>query len=118
MNGWIMTGVAPFSEVTIPLQSLNLFNNSQDPNGTWNFIVTDLFIPADTGSFHYVNLTFSINPPADPTSTSGPCSDTNLEDANARIQTVLIVIYCRISLLPPPVSYGTIMSIPDISLLV
>lgn len=77
MNGWIMTGVAPFLGSYYPLQSLNLFNNSQDPNGTWNFIVTDLFIPADTGSFHFVNLTFSINPPADPTSTSGPCSDTN-----------------------------------------
>lgn len=77
VNGWIMTGVAPFLGSYFPLQSLNLFNNGQDPNGIWYFIVTDLFLPADTGSFHFVNLTFGVNPPPDPGGTSGPCSDTN-----------------------------------------
>ena len=77
VNGWVMTGTAPFTGSYFPMQSLNLLNNGQDPNGVWYFCVTDLFLPADTGSFHYVNLTFMNNPPADPTGTSGPCNEQN-----------------------------------------
>ncbi len=52
------------------------FNNGQNPNGTWNLIVRDVFIPTDTGSFHYINITFGLNPPADPAS-PGPCGTGN-----------------------------------------
>ncbi len=71
-----MNGTAPFQGNYLPQQSLNNLNNGQNPNGTWNFIITDLFVPADTGSFHFVSLVFGNNPPPDPTVT-GPCSNSN-----------------------------------------
>lgn len=74
LNGWIQLAPAPFSGSYIPQSSLNQFNDGSDPNGTWNLIVRDVFTPADSGSVHYVNLSFQQHPPADPTQSSGPCS--------------------------------------------
>jgi PKD domain-containing protein/proprotein convertase P-domain-containing protein len=64
-NGFLANGSAPFTGIWIPLESLNLLNNGQNPNGTWLFCVTDA-VAVDTGSIHSVTLTFSNNPPADP----------------------------------------------------
>ncbi|MEO5572179.1 MAG: PKD domain-containing protein [Bacteroidia bacterium] len=64
-NGFLVNGTAPFTGTWIPLESLNLLNNGQNPNGTWLFCVTDA-VAVDTGSIHSVTLTFSNNPPADP----------------------------------------------------
>ncbi|MEP7168579.1 MAG: PKD domain-containing protein [Bacteroidota bacterium] len=64
-NGFLVNGTAPFTGTWIPLESLNLLNNGQDPNGTWLFCVTDV-VAVDTGSIHNVTLTFDVNPPADP----------------------------------------------------
>lgn len=75
-GGYVMTGIAPFIGSYFPLQSLNVLNNGQDPNGTWYFIITDLFIPLDSGTFNWVNLSFGVNPPPDPAQGS-PCSQQN-----------------------------------------
>src|SRR5204862_230745 len=40
-------------------------------------IVRDVFTPADTGSVHYFNITFGLNPPPDPPVSAGPCSSSN-----------------------------------------
>src|SRR6185436_1670587 len=64
-NGFLVNGAAPFTGIYIPLESLNLLNNGQNPNGTWLLCVTDA-VAVDTGSIHSVTLTFSNNPPADP----------------------------------------------------
>ncbi|HKR04332.1 MAG TPA: PKD domain-containing protein [Bacteroidia bacterium] len=65
VNGFLVNGSAPFTGIWIPLESLNLLNNGQNPNGTWLFCVTDV-AAVDTGSIHSVTLTFSNNPPPDP----------------------------------------------------
>jgi PKD repeat protein len=64
-NGFLVNGAAPFTGIYIPLESLNMLNNGQDPNGTWLFCVTDV-AAVDTGSIHSVTLTFDVNPPVDP----------------------------------------------------
>jgi subtilisin-like proprotein convertase family protein len=76
-NGWITFGNAPFYGSYYPQQSINLFNDGQNPNGTWYLHVRDVFTPSDTGSVQYWNITFGPNPPPDPSTTSGPCSQTN-----------------------------------------
>lgn len=76
-GGWINLAPTPFTGTYIPQESINGFNDGSDPNGTWELLVRDVFTPADTGSFHYVNLTFMFNPPPDPISGSGPCSSGN-----------------------------------------
>jgi hypothetical protein len=75
-DGTITGASAPFNGNYYPRQSLNLLNNSQDPNGTWYFIVRDVFAPTDTGFFQSVSITFTNNPPVDPAIAS-PCSETN-----------------------------------------
>lgn len=75
-SGWIMNGVPPFNSTYYPQQSLNILNNNQNPNGTWYFVINDLFSIADTGSFHSVSITFSQNPPPNPAG-SGPCTVLN-----------------------------------------
>lgn len=75
-HGYVNNGVAPFVGSYFPQQSLNAFNDSQNPNGTWNLILRDVFTPTDTGSFHDVSITFGFNPPSNPT-TAGPCSNSN-----------------------------------------
>ena len=77
VNGYINTGVAPFLGSYYPQESLNNFNAGENPNGTWNLILRDVFSPLDTGSLHYVSLTFGLNPPPDPAVTGGPCSASN-----------------------------------------
>jgi subtilisin-like proprotein convertase family protein len=76
-DGWIHLASPPFTGIYIPQASLNLFNNGMDPNGIWELIIRDVFTPSDTGTFHYVNISFMFNPPPDPTSGGGPCSAGN-----------------------------------------
>ncbi len=64
-SGHILNGSAPFAGIYIPFNSLNAFNNNQNPNGTWQLLVRDTYA-ADTGSIHFVSLTFGNNPPPDP----------------------------------------------------
>jgi subtilisin-like proprotein convertase family protein len=66
INGYITNGVAPFTGSYVALNSLNLFNNNQNPNGTWNFLITDTYPFADSGTVFSLSLTFISNPPADP----------------------------------------------------
>ena len=91
MNAPIAIGLGfpPFQGNYIPDQSLNYFNNSQDPNGTWKLSVIDEF-PTSAGTLNGCAITFSLNPPPDPTSTvctttnaSGcTCKDTSLNDCD------------------------------------
>jgi hypothetical protein len=76
MGGWIMNAFAPFTGNYFPQQSLNILNNNQDPNGTWYFVLNDVFVPSDTGVFQSVAITFSTSPPPNPMGT-GPCSAAN-----------------------------------------
>lgn len=64
-SGFITNSAAPFTGTFVPMYSLNVFNNNQDPNGTWQLLVDDTYA-ADTGSIHFLSLTFSANPPPDP----------------------------------------------------
>lgn len=64
-NGFILNANAPFTGNYIPFNGLNVFNNNQDPNGTWELLVRDTY-SADTGSIHFASITFSNNPPPDP----------------------------------------------------
>lgn len=65
-NGWINTSAGPYTGSYIPQYSLNNFNTGENPNGTWNLVITDMFNFLDTGNFHSINLTFAINPPHNP----------------------------------------------------
>jgi len=76
-GGWIHLAPTPFSGSYFPQESLNNFNDGSNPNGVWELLIRDIFTPADTGSIHYVNLTFMFNPPPDPSASSGPCSASN-----------------------------------------
>lgn len=64
-NGFILNASAPFSGTYIPFNGLNVFNNNQNPNGTWELLVRDTYA-ADTGSIHFFSISFSNNPPPDP----------------------------------------------------
>ncbi len=85
----IGNGFAPFQGNYIPDQSLNFFNNGQDPNGIWKLSVIDEF-PTSAGSLNAFAITFSLNPPPDPsitvcttTNASGClCKDTSLNDCD------------------------------------
>jgi subtilisin-like proprotein convertase family protein len=66
----ITVNVAPFTGTFRPENSLNLLNNSADPNGTWTFVACDE-APGDVGSIDNVSITFCANPPVDPP--SGSC---------------------------------------------
>ncbi len=76
-NGAITDGVAPFNGAYYPQQSINVFNDGTNPNGIWNLIITDMFNYRDSGFFQYTNVTFSSNPPPDPSSSSLICSTTD-----------------------------------------
>jgi subtilisin-like proprotein convertase family protein len=69
------TGLPPFQGNYVPDQSLNYFNDSQDPNGIWKLSVIDEF-PTSAGTLNGFAITFSMNPPPDPSST-GVCTTTN-----------------------------------------
>lgn len=64
-NGFIVNAAAPFSGQYVPMHSLADYNNSQDPNGTWELQVNDTYA-ADTGSILFVSLSFTANPPGNP----------------------------------------------------
>ena len=64
-----MDGVAftiaqpPFSGLFFPAGGdVSSFNNGQNPNGTWQLVVTDISAP-DTGSIHNASIEFTNNPP-------------------------------------------------------
>lgn len=72
----IASGAAPFTGSFIPDQSINAFNNGQDPNGTWTITITDN-AGQDVGTFSSFSVTFGNNPPADPPPPAGPCGISN-----------------------------------------
>lgn len=76
LNGWIQDASSPFTGSFFPQNSLNLFNDGQNPNGIWQLKVSDLFA-ADTGSVNYCSISFGANPPADPVNQGGPCTSAN-----------------------------------------
>lgn len=61
-------GQAPYTGIYLPNGNTASFNNGQNPNGTWLFIVSDQ-ANADTGSIHSASIEFVHNPP-NPGSTS------------------------------------------------
>ena len=63
--GDISFGNSPFTGTYVPQQSLNLLNNAQNPNGTWNFCVSDTYFN-DTGTVFNCNITFGVHPPKTP----------------------------------------------------
>ena len=64
-NGYINYGNAPFTGTWIPPESLNQFNNGQNPNGWWYFAIHDV-AGGDIGLINYFSLPFAPDPPADP----------------------------------------------------
>lgn len=78
-DGSVNGGTAPFLGTYSPFNSINTFNNGQDPNGTWQLCALDE-VPADHGSVLSFSVTFGPNPPHDTTFASGggtgstPCS--------------------------------------------
>lgn len=80
VNGSINGGTAPFVGTYAPIQSPNLLNNLQNPNGTWYLCLTDE-VPQDDGYLNSFSITFDNNPPADTifngNGNSNPCSATN-----------------------------------------
>ena len=75
ISGAIGAGVSPFTGTFIPDNSINNLNNGQNPNGTWQLIITDEVLN-DMGNVLSFNITFSVNPPANPV-VFGPCSVAN-----------------------------------------
>jgi len=67
---------APFFGSYIPDQSLNILNNGQNPNGIWIVSVTDVF-PMNIGMLNSLSITFSVNPPPDPTVNPALCTTVN-----------------------------------------
>lgn len=61
----IQAGVAPFIGNHIPEQTINLFNDGQNPNGSWQLCVLDE-LPGTTGRVISYTLTFGPNPPPTP----------------------------------------------------
>lgn len=53
---------APFTGYYKPMGDLGLFNNGQNPNGTWTFIVHDTYPFADQGYLQGWGLAFGNNP--------------------------------------------------------
>jgi subtilisin-like proprotein convertase family protein len=53
---------APYTGIFVPTGDVSTFNNGQNPNGTWLFIVRDA-ANADTGSIHQASIVFTNNPP-------------------------------------------------------
>lgn len=53
----------PYTGLFYPTGNLSSFNNEQDPNGTWQLIVTDISAP-DEGVITSASVVFVNNPPA------------------------------------------------------
>ncbi|MBX7109776.1 MAG: CotH kinase family protein [Chitinophagales bacterium] len=54
----ITQGSAPFTGIYLPEGNLGTFNNSQDPNGTWQLLIVDEYPYADFGILHNWSVTF------------------------------------------------------------
>ncbi|MBK8584424.1 MAG: proprotein convertase P-domain-containing protein [Bacteroidetes bacterium] len=69
-------GIAPYTGIYLPAGNTASFNNGQNPNGTWLFIVSDV-ANADTGSIRVASIVFVQNPPNPGSTTvgSGPTGD-------------------------------------------
>lgn len=65
-NGYIVNAIAPFNGNYIPFNSINAFNNGQNPNGIWTLHIQDTYAFADSGWVNAFDITFSLNPPSDP----------------------------------------------------
>jgi subtilisin-like proprotein convertase family protein len=77
-NGYIYAANAPFTGTFIPNQSINNFNDGQNPNGIWYLCVKDeapSVLPA--GQFLSATLSFCTNPPRNPIIPVGGCTGTN-----------------------------------------
>lgn len=61
----IAGGTAPFTGTYKPMGDMGLFNNGQNPNGTWTLIVHDTYPFADVGYLYGWGLSFG-NHPAQP----------------------------------------------------
>lgn len=80
-DGAISAATAPFSGTYAPLESTNLLNNLQNPNGVWDLCLQDEVL-YDYGNLNSFSITFGANPPADTIFTGGngnpnACSLTN-----------------------------------------
>ncbi|HHH55299.1 MAG TPA: hypothetical protein ENK91_16690, partial [Bacteroidetes bacterium] len=75
-NGYLSFGGAPFTGTWIPNESLNLFNNGQNPNGWWKFGIRD-YAGGDIGLINRFSVSFTANPPADPPPVAYPIVNTN-----------------------------------------
>ncbi len=75
-NGYLSWGSAPYTGTWIPNESLNSFNNGQNPNGWWKFEIRD-FAGGDTGLINHFSVSFTVNPPADPPPIDYPIIHTN-----------------------------------------
>lgn len=63
MDGTAFTNAQPpYTGLFFPSGNVSSFNNGQNPNGTWQLIVSDLASP-DTGSVHIASIEFTNNPP-------------------------------------------------------
>ncbi len=60
-NGLIQQGTVPFTGEFDPDGDLHLFNNGQNPNGTWQLLITDMS-SIDTGRVTSFHLDFGNNP--------------------------------------------------------
>ena len=71
MDGTAFTNAQPpYSGIFFPVGNVSLFNNGQNPNGTWQLVVEDISAP-DEGAIQNASIEFTNNPPLGSTS-GGP----------------------------------------------
>jgi hypothetical protein len=80
-NGFLANGIAPFTGVYIPLESLNQLNNGQNPNGIWVLTIQDV-AAVDSGNVHNFSLSFSSMPPPNPPPPPALCSGCSCPGGN------------------------------------
>ena len=56
-------GQPPYTGTFLSTGDVNIFNNGQNPNGTWKLLVSDI-AASDTGSVRSLSISFANNPPA------------------------------------------------------
>ncbi len=100
----LLNGQAPFSGTFRPEESVNGFNNAQNPNGTWLLCVRDM-AAADVGVLNDFRLVFDANPPHDPPPPAAPCSRTNPRGCYCADTTQIVC-----DLLPDMTASGEIMT--------
>ncbi|MEO8148166.1 MAG: T9SS type A sorting domain-containing protein [Bacteroidia bacterium] len=79
--------IAPFTGNFLPDQSLNLLNNSQNPNGTWILSIIDVF-PYYAGILNSVSIQFTNNPAPNPPALLTICSTTNSSSCTCKDSTM------------------------------